>query len=298
MEISQRIPNESYKLTRAKELGILRDGWRFVDYCMEAQPIQGWICNVRWGEKGSLKSYSTLCSGYQLFHGFDEYEPYGENVKRGITTKWDDYDAWRNVLKYTVFRPKDFSEMLRSVLKEGKRLTWVCWDDINIHFPRSMYSTNRRMWEQFSKNWEGFRGNLSIFECNAPRKDTVVSFILKDMNWDMLHSSRKKVEIHRWYWDEDYYEPEKVNKFRLDVEDEIIDRNRMPADIWKEYWDRKMALINESTSEFIQMLEEIDKPEQQRKTMQSICSVCQRDCGNNFNWKRHMSKSHPEISLA
>lgn len=257
----------------------------------------GWLCNIIWGEKGFGKSNRLLQNGYTVFHGFDSFEEVGndpdtgEPIQRGVIEDWGEPSAWQNVLNYTIFRPKDFANMLIVVLEKKQRLSWVGWDDINIHFPRSMYSTNRKLWEQFSRNWEGFRPNLSIFECSAPRKDTVVSFILKDMNWDTLVSGRKKVETVRWFWDRDFYEPEKVNKFRLDVDSDPLEIGHVPDWVWKEYWRRKMDLIDESTVAFREMLQSIDnlgmvqEPSKDQGTF--ICDVCKRSFGNSYNLRVH-----------
>jgi len=238
-----------------------------------------------------------LQHGYSIFHQADELEEVGQAedgtpIKRGIITDWSDGEAWDAVLAHTIFRPKDFAALLNVVLKEKKRLAWCGWDDVNVHFPRSMYSTNRRVWEQFSRNWEGFRANLSVFEATAPRKDKVVSFILSDMNWDCLVSARHKVELTRWYWDRDFYEPEKVLKFRLDIEDEDLEIGRIPRSVWERYWERKLKLIDESTEGFQEMLEDIDKPEEPSPGMpeQFLCDVCGRDLGNAYNLRVHRDK--------
>jgi hypothetical protein len=183
------------------------------------------------------------------------------------------------------------------VLKEKRRLTWVGWDDINIHFPRSMYSTNRRTWEQFARNWEGFRANLSIFECSAPRKDKVVSFILSDMTWDCLVSARHKAEMTRWFWDRDFYEPEKVLKFRLDITAEDVDLSRIPAEVWTQYWGRKVALIDESTEDFRGMLEEMESPKGEPRPGGIVCTVCAREFANSYNLAVHMIKHKGEPSI-
>ena len=286
------------KLERARQLGVLKDGWRYQDYCLACGPSFGWLCSVVWGEKGSGKSNSMLQHGYAMFHAPDRFEVVGTNedgspIQRGIIEDWSDMEAWEKVLKYTVFRPRDFASLLNTVLKERQRLSWCAWDDINIHFPRSMYSTNRKLWEQFSKNWEGFRANLSVFECTAPRKDKVVSFILSDLNWDCLVSARHKVELTRWFWDKDFYEPEKVNKFRIDVDAEELVLEHVPKEVWDRYWQRKIELTDESTEGFQTMLEDMDKPEGEttKPVPQFICPRCGRDLGNAYNLKVHKCKN-------
>jgi hypothetical protein len=273
-----------------------------VDYALACGPSFGWLCAILWGEKGSGKSNMMLQHGYSIFHGFDETEEIGKKedgtpITRGVILDWDDEAAWKSALDHTVFRPKDFARLLSLVLDEKKRLTWVGWDDINIHFPRSMYSTNRKVWEQFSKNWEGFRANLSVFECSAPRKDKVVSFVLSDMNFDVLVSARQRVEVNRWFWDKDLYEPEKVLKMRIDVDSDVLDLTHTPKAVWEEYWKRKVQLIDESTEDFKGMLEDIDKPEGGGKPAPEafICDVCGRDLGNAYNLRVHRNKHAPEI---
>ena len=269
-----------------------------MDYAQACGPSFGWLCALDWGEKGSGKSNTMLQHGYTMFHAPDRLETVGRAedgtpITRGIVDRWDDMEAWEKVLRYTVFRPRDFSGLLNTVIKQGRRLAWVGWDDINIHFPRSMYSTNRKIWEQFSKNWEGFRANLSVFECSAPRKDAVVSFILHDMNWDCLVSARHRVELTRWFWDKDFYEPEKVNKFRIDVDTEELVLEHIPKEVWDQYWQRKIALTDESTASFQQMLDDMDRPPEEKAAKPAkdyTCPNCGRDMGNGYNLRMHVPK--------
>lgn len=211
--------------------------------------------------------------GYAAYHKFDEYVPAigrngealvddntGRPIKVGIITDWEDMKAWADVEASLVFRPRDFTQILKDSMKDQHRVGWVGWDDINIHLPRSMYFTKRRLWETLAKNWEGMRANMNIFECTAPRKDRVASFILGDMNWEALCSSQQAEAVRRWFWESDYYEPEKVNKYRIDVEEKSIAERHIPNEIWNHYWDRKSTLTDESTDDMITTLDDLDKP--------------------------------------
>jgi hypothetical protein len=274
------------KLKRAEDLGVVKPGWRFIDYAFETGPTQGWLEAIIWGEKGSGKSNLMLQHGYTLFHGFDSYEQIGTDsegapISRGVVTNWEDERAWDLVLEHTIYRPVDFANLLSRALKEGKRIPWVGWDDVDIHLPRSMYSTARTIWENFSRNWAAMRANLSIFECTAPRKDRVVSFLLQDMSFDILVSRRKKVEVSRWLWDKHLDEPEAVIKMRVDVDVEELVIENIPKDVWERYWNRKLAIVDEGSEGFKKTLESIDKPEtpvpKPRRKSEAICPNCGRD---------------------
>lgn len=287
------------KLQRATELGVYRPGWRYIDYALDCPPNYGWIDTIIWGEKGSGKSNLLLQHGYSVFHGFDEFKEIGRaddgtEIKRGLITDWNDEEAWNRVLDHVVFRPKDFAGLLNTVLKEKERLTWAAWDDVNVHFPKSMYSTNRRIWEKFSRNWEAMRANLSVFECSAPRKDRVVSFILGDMNWDVLVSARHKVESTRWFWEKGKYDPEQVLKFRLDIDDDPIKLENVPRPVWDRYWRKKTTLIDEGTDDFRKMLEDMDNPKTGPTPGGFPCPVCGKECANSYNLKVHMLKHQGE----
>lgn len=275
------------KLERAEELGILKPHWRFIDYCLDAAPNQKWLSAIIWGEKGNGKSDLLLQHGYAVFHGFDaEIETEG-GFKQGIIQNWRDVEAWKTTLEHIVFRPRDFDTVLDRALEQRKRLSWVGWDDINIHLPRSMYSTDRKRWEAYSTSWEGMRSNFSIFECTAPRKDKVASFVLADMSWDILCSGRQATEYSRWYWDKDFYEPEKVNKYRIDTEKHVLTFANVPQEIWDEYWKRKTMLNDEHTVKFKQMLQESDAPTNGiLKKQPKECQYCHKVM-NEWNLKTH-----------
>lgn len=276
------------KLELARKLGIYHDGWDLAHYFRDAAEHYRWICMIKWGEKGGLKSNSMAQDGYTCFHQFDEFVPAvnraGEPILDARTDKpilvgkitdWTDMAAWglepwddgpnagkiAGVKQSFVFRPRDFTQMLKEAMKADRRLTWVGWDDINIHLPRSMYFTKRKLWETLAKNWEGMRANMNIFECTAPRKDRVASFILGDMNWESLCSNQLSEATRRWFWESDYYDPEKVNKYRIDVEDKPVIQDRVPKEFWDWYWATKKSLIDESTEGMIETLEEIDNPQ-------------------------------------
>jgi hypothetical protein len=172
-------------------------------------------------------------------------------------------------------------------------LSWVGWDDINVHFPRSMYSTNRRTWEEFARNWEAMRANLSVFECTAPLKSKIVSFVLADMNFDILISSRQRAEVSRWFWEKDLYEPEKVLKFKLDIDADELDVMKIPKEVWGEYWERKLKLIDEGTVGFEEMLRDMEKknkPKEELEEKAFTCPTCGLDLGNGYNLRMHLSK--------
>lgn len=269
------------KLELGERLGVYHDGWKLPHYFRDTVRRNGWMCMVKWGEKGGAKSNSALQDGYSIFHKFDELVPAyrkwrgppnkdpkvpvtdartGQPILVGVITNWEDMDAWEKVKAHCIFRPNNFTDMLREVLRSGRKLQWANWDDINIHLPRSMYFTKRRLWETLAKNWEGMRANISVFECSAPRKDRVASFILGDMNWESLCSMQQVESIRRWFWESDLYDPERVNKYRIDVDDKPIDIHKVPKEVWDWYWNRKMQEADLSTKDMIQTLDDLDRP--------------------------------------
>lgn len=275
------------KLERAKFLGIYVSGWRFMDYCLDAIPKYQWIDCVISGEKGAGKSNKLLQDGYRVFHGFDKFETLSSGVKRGIITDYSDMDAWQKTLDHLIFRPYDFGMLVNSALKEKRRLSWIGADDFNLHWPRSLYSTNRRLWEDFARNWEVFRAQLSIFECTVPRKDTVISVILRDINYDCLVSNKHKIETYRWFYDISFFDPNQIIKMRLDIESEELNLYNVPSEVWRKYWDRKQELVDEENTKWGQLLIALDPKGQAKQEIEYICSKCGRDCDNEHNLRVH-----------
>jgi hypothetical protein len=209
-----------------------------------------------------------------------------------MITDWQDMEAWQMTMAHLVFRPQHFRKIVQESMKQDIRLKWIGWDDINIHLPRSMYTTKRQVWEELSRNWEGFRSTLSVFECTAPRKDKVVSFVLADMNWDILNSGRLVSDVQRWMWDRDFYEPEKVNKSSIKVEELKLVRDRVPSEVWKEYWDRRKQINTEETEGLLSTLDSIDKSNQKLTATPSIskCQYCGKPIAGEWNLKMHEMK--------
>lgn len=276
------------KIERAIDLGVLVSGWSFTDYALDCIPNYGWIDNVISGEKGAGKSNYLLQSGYRLFHGFDRFEVMENGRKKGFIDNYEDMEAWEKTLAHLIFRPADFAKLLRRVMKDGRRLSWLGADDFNLHFPRSMYSTNRAMWEEFQKSWEAFRAQLSVFQCTVPNKSTVISVILRDLNFDTLVSNRHKVENYRWYYDISYFRSEEVVKLRVDIEYEDLKLSNVPKEIWARYWQRKQTLVDQETGRFQRMLEDMETAAEE-KPESYICPKCRRDMGNAYNHKIHVA---------
>ena len=278
----------------AEDLGVVYSGWHFVDYSREAVNHRKWICAIIWGEKGTYKSNTLLQHGYAMFHAPDVQEEIGkdeatnEPIYRGVIKDWNDSQAWKSVLEHTVFRPQHFKALVKDAMDKKERIAWVGWDDINIHLPRSMYSTQRNFWQEIARNWEGFRARLSVFECTAPRKDNVVSFILKDMNWDILNTGRQISDVRNWRWYRDFSEPMRVLSTSIKIDEDRLEPHHVPDDVWAEYEERKNQIIDTESEGLIKTMDEIDKPRLGDKKHSAIVTC--EGCGklmNEWNYKTH-----------
>lgn len=271
------------KLELALDQGIYHDGWTFLDYCLTGAIESRWICAIISGEKGVYKSNTLLADGYGVFHGYDVFD---DQTNKGYITNWDDMPAWELVLHHLVYRPLDFANLIGEALKEHKPKSWIGWDDIRIHLSTSLYSTDREKWEVLSANWAGFRGLLAIFECSAPTKMDVISFIRGDMNFDIELTGRKMKEVYRWFSKGNLYDKMQVDEFRIDIERSPVHPERVPSEIWNRYNDKTLAIREESASTMQTTLVEMDKPVQVITKQPKECQYCHK-LMNEWNLKTH-----------
>lgn len=268
------------KLELAKELGVYRDGWRFIDYLLDAAPKEKWVCTIISGEKGSGKSNTLLQHGYSVFHGYDARDDEG----RGIIEDWNDMDAWKTTLHYICYRPNHFGKLIDESLKEGTARSWIGWDDIGIHLSTILYSTDRRKWETFATNWVGFRGLLSIFECTAPNKGDVINFIRKDMNYHVELSERQNIDIYRWFKRGNWDDPMKDFNMRIDIElKNRVALDRIPSEVWAEYSNNTKAIREESAQKFRDNMFDLDKPKEEKQVSVRATLVPCSKCGATMN---------------
>lgn len=192
-----KVPRGAQKIFAAAiKLGTITPGYSGIDYLRFAIENYGWECNTIDGVKGQAKSNLLLQRGYAI------------------------YQDWEVVLEHVVMKPVDFLNLLDI---KG-RIPWIGWDDITVHLPRSLYFTDRYLWSELSKNWAAYRTKINCFDCTAPRKDRVVTFILEDLTGDITCFNRyKDIESHydyqRWMWQRDLKDPKSKNATPVLVED-------------------------------------------------------------------------------
>mgnify|MGYP001626388600 CR=1 FL=1 len=180
-------------------------GWELMDYIRSAVQSRGWENIGIWGKKGSGKSNLAL----QILY--------------------DAYQNWDEVFKHLIFTHEDFISWLE-VMRSGNRIPLLVWDDINAYLPRTLYYSNRGVYEVISRSWEVIREGLSVFIWTAPRKENVSQIILRDMTMDVQAFGRTQVnfageqveyshyEVRRWFILQDKHGPERERKAWVMVE--------------------------------------------------------------------------------
>lgn len=278
------------KMELAKELGYFKEGYSFIDYCLEGAPQSRWICGIISGEKGTYKSNTLLQHGYSMFHGYDSFDQYN----RGSITNWEDMDAWNLTLHHVVYRPQNFANIIDEALKEKRPRSWIGWDDIAIHLSTALYSTDREKWEVLSSNWAGFRGLLRVFECTAPSKMDVINFIRSDMNYDIELSGRQIMEVFRWFNRGNLMDPMSVDHYRIDIEKSAVHPERVPPEVWEKYNEMTMSIREEMAAGMRDTLLEMDKPKDAPpKEVKDYPCQCGQVFANASNLRIHqMSKVH------
>lgn len=283
------------KRQNAKTLGLIKTGWRFTDYCLFGKDREEWIASSIIGIKGAGKSNAMLQHGYTMFHGYDEFDEFN----RGSVTNWSDMSAWEKVLRYICYRREDFARVLSEAKKSSRPIPWTGWDDIGIHLSTALYSMHREEWDAMQTCWNGIRGEISVFECTAPRKDDIVGFIRRDCPWSMTAISRSRVRINYWYTDESLKDRTQEYDFRIDMQNEPLNIYNVPSEIWTRYKERTQELRHESTDIMIEKLLSLGSPEPSpiAKNKVKYCEGCKR-WFNEANFLTHKCKgtSPPPIS--
>jgi len=179
----------------AEEQGVVYPSYSGIDYLRTAINETGWESTAIGGTKGSAKSCLLMQRGYAV------------------------YQDWDTVHQFTVMEPNDFLNLMNT----RGRIPWIGWDDISVHLPASLYFTDRDLWSELSKNWDAYRVRISCFDCTAPRKNRIASFILEDLTGDIICYNRYKdlvshLDYQRLLWQRDLKDPKRMNVKFIQVE--------------------------------------------------------------------------------
>ncbi len=233
----------------AKRDNYVYSGWHLDDYARFEIEVQGSMTCIIWGSKGSLKSSFLLSRGYAI------------------------YKDWDRVLEHIVVEPPEFIKLIKRSREEKIRIPWIGWDDINAHLPRTLYFTSRSLYQSMKRNWDLLRPAFSVFMCSCVRKTDVISFILGDMDTEVVASKRKaekaedgsfkiarevNLQVRRWVA---YHNP--YGRMRVNEESILIDgpltyaMEEVPADVFKKYWTKRLKVTDQGIEDMARSMEEL-----------------------------------------
>lgn len=238
----------------AKKLGYYVDGWNLADYIRDAIEKYGWEEIVIWGPKGSGKSNTELQIGYLV------------------------YKNWDIVLDMTIYKP----ELYTKKTEKRKRIPCLKWDDITVHLPRSLYFTNRKLYQEVKKNWTAQRVTINVFVCTTPHKEELPDFILRDMSLEIILG--KQIDgyslymVQRHVYLPDFKRPLKELRRMVLVEEDFVpftpekakdpqflqlrklgstEWPGVPKEVFKQYWDMRIEMAMEAREKLNELFQQI-----------------------------------------
>ena len=174
---------------------------------------------------------------------------YGERVG----DRW--YEDWDRVLKYLVFRPgkdeRGFLKLVKSI-NMGERIAWAGWDDMGVHYPSTVWRTDMPKYQAIDAAWAIIRTKISVISTNNPLIDRVAKNIKDNISMEVFVGRNQMLMTERFCHIPGLKAIEAFF-FKVPIEKPYqFDYERVPADVWKEYWDIRLAVAESA----IQKLDE------------------------------------------
>jgi len=200
----------------------------YVEYSIE----KGFYETIEiWGIQGSYKSNRTLQVGYWAYQDWDRvlenlvFLPDAKNVPN--------------------FRERGFIQKLKSI-GYGKRIPFVGWDDITVHFPSSSWRTHIEEYEAIDSCWAAIRTKVSVITINNPLIDRLAKNI-KDNVTIEIFLGRNCVELIERYVRLPGLKEVESNFFKVQVEPlHKFNPYDVPTDVFKEYWELRLQLTEQA----------------------------------------------------
>lgn len=207
----------------AVEFGLVKLGWVLKDYIIEAVKTMGYETVLCWAMQGAGKSNLTLQEGYWIL------------------------GDWDKVLKALVFKPQEFVKRLKEIPKY-KRVPWVGWDDIGVHYASSSWRTNIQQYEAIDETWAAIRTKCSVVSLNIPLINRLARNLKDNISFEIFSGKNQNIEIFRYVRLPSFERPE-ANFFKVLIEPiHKFDIYNVPTDVFKQYWDMRLELTEEALS--------------------------------------------------
>jgi hypothetical protein len=207
--------------------GLITLGYTCRNYMEYAVETGGYETLLLWGIQGSAKSNRTLAHGYWI------------------------YQDWDEVMKHLAFKPSSTEDErgLLQMMKKipfGKRIPWMGWDDMTVHYPSSSWRTDIQKYEAIDSAWAALRTKVSVMSLNCPLIDRAAKNI-KDNVTIEVYIGRNQVEIIERYLHLPGLNKVESNFYKVQVEPlKQFDIYDVPTDVFKEYWQERLKLADEA----------------------------------------------------
>jgi len=184
-----------------------------------------------WGIQGSYKSNRTLQIGYWAYQDWDQ-------VLKNLVFLPD-------AKKVPNFRERGFIQKLKSI-EYGKRIPWLGWDDITVHFPSSSWRTHIEEYEAIDSLWALVRTKISVIVINNPLIDRLAKNIKDNISIEIF-LGRNCVELIERYVRLPGLKEVESNFFKVQVEPiHKFNPYDVPTDVFKEYWELRLQLTEQA----------------------------------------------------
>jgi len=212
-------------LQHAMTFGLVIPGYTCKNYVERAVETMGYETLLEWGVQGSGKSNRILQQGYWV------------------------YEDWDEVLKNLMFKPsakeRGFVQALKNI-PYGKRIPWIGWDDVGVHFPSVSWRTDIEKYAAVDSAWAAIRTKVNVISLTIPLIDRTAKNIKDNVTIEEFLGRNQTVLIERYirlpglkrvesnFWK---LQLEPIHKF------ELFD---VPTDVFKEYWEMRLELAEEA----------------------------------------------------
>jgi|GEM_PF-3397496 len=288
---TQRINRELQKNKIAKlfkfaqKQGIIKPGWSWIDYALDAVNRHGWESTCISGTKGTLKSNLLMQHGLAIYGNMNQ------------------------VMNHMITEKKQLIQKLQYAIDNEICMPWIAVDDAAALFPKSLYFTHRKLYSKLQASWETVRTVMSNFEYTCVLKHKVAAFILEDITGDIKcydgvffngNPIKSHYDYRRWMWlrnlkdpttdiaklilVEDTVFPATPDAFKHDKElskntylsggntyvgyeyfEKVTRLIGIETSVFREYWNKRLALTKNSFQEFASIFEDMEAQEEQRK---------------------------------
>ena len=222
----------------AVQLGKVVEGWRLEDYLINAALNNRYETVIIWATQGDFKSSFLLYLMYLIF------------------------DDWDLVLRNIVFTPRDLVNKLKQI-PPSERLVCLGWDDIGANYTVMSYKTEVEVYDAIDRAFQTIRTKVSVVLgtiANLDRlprnlKDNLTMEVYMSRPLEPERSDQAYYMVQRWLRLVSFYE-QKSYFTKVMVEEGYYDKGLVPSDVWREYWERRLELSDQTVKQLDEALAE------------------------------------------